>query len=284
VETFVTDENLRTRYLTPLEYERLQGFPDNFTRIPFGGKPVEECADTPHYTTLGNSMAVPCVSWIGRRIHESHANGRGSQMVKYIHIFSGVSAACVAFHPLGWRPLAFSEIDPFALGVLRIHHPSVPNAGDMMGHDWSQYQGKCDLIVGGPPCQAFSVTGLRDSLRDGRGNLTLHFARVVQAVRPAWVLAENVPGWLSTDDNAFGCFLAGLVGADAPLRPPNDHGSWPKSGVVSGPTYGAAWRVLDARFFGVPQSRRRVFIVGHLGDWRLAAQALFESGRANSSD
>ena len=283
-ETFVTDRDLRTRHLTPLEYERLQGFPDDFTRIPWGGKLAGECPDTLRYGALGNSMAVPCVSWVGRRIHESHANGRGSQTVKYIHIFSGVSAACVAFRPLGWKPLAFSEIAPFASEVLRLRHPNTPNIGNLTQHDWSQYWGKCDLIVGGPPCQAFSVSGLRDSLRDGRGNLTLHFARAVQAVRPAWVLAENVPGWLSTDDNAFGCFLAGLVGADAPLRPPNDHGSWPKSGVVSGPTYGAAWRVLDARFFGVPQSRRRVFVVGHLGDWRLAAQALFESGGANSSD
>ena len=284
VETFVMDNDLRTRSLTPLEYERLQGFPDNFTRIPWSGKRVEECPDTPRYCALGNSMAVPCVSWVGRRIGESHANGRGSQKVKYIHIFSGVSAASVAFRPLGWRPLAFSEIAPFASEVLRLRHPGVPNAGDMTDHDWSQYRGKCDLVVGDPPCQAFSVSGFRDSLRDGRGNLTLHFTKAVQAVRPAWVLAENVPGWLSTHDNAFGCFLAGLVGADAPLRPPNDHGPWPRSGVVSSPVYGAAWRVLDAQYFGVPQRRRRVFVIGHLGDWRPAAQALFEHKGADSAD
>lgn len=265
VETFITNGDLRTRYLTPVEFERLQGFPDDFTRIPYGGRPAEECHDSLRYGVLGNSMAVPCLSWLGRRIQESHADGQRGRALRYIHIFAGISAACIAFRPLGWRPLAFSEIAPFASGVLRIRHPKASNVGDMTAHDWSQYRGRCDLIVGGPPCQAFSVTGLRDSLRDGRGNLTLHFARAIQAVRPIWVLAENVPGWLSTDDNAFGCFLAGLAGADAPLRPPNDHGPWPKCGVVSGPAYGAAWRVLDAKYFGVPQSRRRVFVVGHLG-------------------
>jgi DNA (cytosine-5)-methyltransferase 1 len=122
------------------------------------------------------------------------------------------------------------------------------------------------------------------SLLDGRGNLTLHFAKAIHAIRPAWVLAENVPGWLSTRDNAFGCFLAGLVGADAPLRPPNERGAWPRSGVVCGPVYGAAWRVLDAQYFGVPQRRRRVFVVGHLGDWRPAAQALFEREEAVSAE
>jgi site-specific DNA-cytosine methylase len=283
VETFVTDQDLRTRYLTPLEYERLQGFPDEFTRIPYGGRPVEECSDSLRYGALGNSMAVPCLSWIGRRIREYCANGGENQALSYIHIFSGISAACVAFRPLGWKPLAFSEVAPFASEVLRIRHPEAPNVGDMMAHDWSQYRGRCGLMVGGPPCQAFSVTGLRDSLRDGRGSLTLHFARAIQAVRPEWVLAENVPGWLNTHDNAFGCFLAGLAGTDAPLRPPNDHAPWPRSGVVSGPIYGMAWRVLDARYFGVPQSRRRVFVVAHLQDWRPAARALFECAGADSS-
>jgi site-specific DNA-cytosine methylase len=279
VETFITDEDLKTRYLTPVEYERLQGFPDDFTRIPYGGRPAGECPDSLRYGVLGNSMAIPCLSWIGRRIRESHAGA-----LRYIHIFAGISAACIAFRPLGWRPLAFSEIDPFSSEVLRIRHPGVPNAGDMTAHDWSQYRGECDLVVGGPPCQAFSVTGLRDSLLDGRGNLTLHFARAIRAIQPAWVLTENVPGWLSTHDNAFGCFLAGLAGADAPLRPPNDHGPWPRCGVVSGPAYGAAWRVLDAQYFGVPQSRRRVFVVAHVQDWRLAAGALFERHGADSAD
>jgi len=196
--------------------------------------------------------------------------------MRYVHMFAGVSAASVAFRPLGWRPLAFAEVAPFASAVLRVRHPDVPNVGDIASHDWSRYRGKCDLVIGGPPCVAFSVAGFRRSLDDERGNLTLVYARAIQAIKPKWVVTENVPGWLSTDDNAFGCFLAALVGADAPLLPPNKRGPWPTCGVVSGPAYGAAWRVLDAQHFGVPQRRRRVFVVGHLGDWRPAADALFE--------
>lgn len=196
--------------------------------------------------------------------------------MRYVHIFAGISAPSVGFRALGWKPLAFSEVSPFASEVLRIRYPSVPNVGDMALHDWSRYRGKCDLVVGGPPCVAFSVAGLRKSLHDDRGNLTLLYARAIRAIRPRWVITENVPGWLSTDDNAFGCFLAALVGADAPLLPPKGRGAWPSSGVVSGPDYGAAWRVLDAQHFGVPQRRRRVFVVGYLGAWQPAADALFE--------
>ena len=140
-ETFVTDWDLRTRSLTPVEYERLQGFPDDFTRIPYGGRPAEECPDSLRYGATGNLMAVPCLSWIGRRIRERCADGGEGKAVSYIHIFSGVSAACVAFRPLGWRPLAFSEIDPFASEVLRIRHPEASNVGDMTAHDWLHYRG-----------------------------------------------------------------------------------------------------------------------------------------------
>jgi len=204
--------------------------------------------------------------------------------MRYLHIFAGISAPSVGFRALGWTPLAFAEVAPFASEVLRVRHPGVPNVGDMATHDWSRYRGKCDLVVGGPPCQAFSVSGLRDSLRDGKGNLTLLYARAIRAIKPTWVLTENVPGWLSTHDNAFGCFLAGLVGADAPLLPPNEGRSWPSGGVVSGPVYGAAWRVLNAQHFGVPQRRRRVFVVGHLGGWQSAADVLFEQDMASSAD
>ena len=199
-------------------------------------------------------------------------------------MFAGVSAASAAFRPLGWNPLAFSEVAPFASEVLSVRHPGVPNVGDMASHDWSRYRGRCDLVVGGPPCQAFSVAGLRKSLLDDRGNLTLLYARAIRAIRPTWVLTENVPGWLSTEDNAFGCFLAALVGADAPLLPPNGRGPWPSGGVVCGPVYGAAWRVLDAQHFGVPQRRRRVFVVAHLGGWQPAADVLFEQDEASSAD
>lgn len=128
-------------------------------------------------------------------------------------------------------------------------------------------------------CQAFSVAGLRKSMDDTRGNLTLAYMRVIHDVRPKWFVWENVPGVLNTKDNAFGCFLAGLSGADAPLVSGDEkvEGKWGSAGVVVGKEYSMAWRVVDAQHFGVPQRRRRVFLVGHLGDWHRAAQVLFES-------
>jgi site-specific DNA-cytosine methylase len=266
---------LVVRRLTPVECERLQGLPDNYTRVPWKDRPASECPDEPRYRALGNSMAVPCLAHIGGRIQKFLGKKQRSRL-KYISGFSGIGAACVAFRSLGWEPLGFSEIEPFPTEVLRVRYPTVRNFGDMRKHDWSQHKGKCDLVVGGPPCQSFSMAGLRRSLDDERGNLTLHYAKAVQAIRPRWVVAENVPGWLSADDNAFGHFLAALVGANIPLRPLGERGRWPSSGVVSGLLYGAAWRVLDARHFGVPQGRRRVFVVAHLGDWRPAAAVLFE--------
>lgn len=197
--------------------------------------------------------------------------------MKFLSLFSGIEAASVAWAPLGWEAVAFSEVAPFPSAVLAHRFPGVPNLGDMTKVDWSAYRGKVDLMAGGPPCQAFSIDGLRKSMEDARGNLSLAYVRAIQSVSPRWCLTENVPGWLNTPDNAFGCFLAGLVGADAPLLPFDRGGAWPSAGVATGPRYGVAWRVLDAQYFGVPQRRRRVFVVGHLGDWRPAAEVLFES-------
>jgi len=266
---------LSVRRLTPVECERLQGLPDNHTRVPWKDRHANECPDEPRYKALGNSMAVPCLAHIGRRIQQFLGAKQRSRM-KFMSVFSGIGAACVAFRSLGWEPLGFSEIEPFPSEVLRVRSPKIPNFGDVRKHDWSRHGGKCDLVVGGPPCQSFSMAGLRKSLDDERGNLTLHYAKAIQAIKPRWVVAENVPGWLSADDNAFGHFLAALAGATVPLRPVGERGRWPSSGVVSGPAYGAAWRVLDARYFGVPQRRRRVFVVAHLGDWWPAAEVLFE--------
>ena len=189
-------------------------------------------------------------------------------------MFSGIEAASVAFAPLGWKALAFAEIEAFPSAVLAHHYPDVPNVGDMTAHDWSQYRGRCDLVVGGPPCQAFSIAGLRKSLQDDRGNLSLQYVRAVHAIDPLWCLTENVPGWLSTGDNAFGCFLGGLVGEDAPLV--TTGGRWTDAGMVDGPERTAAWRILDAQYFGLAQRRRRVFVlsVRGSGNWRCAA-ALF---------
>lgn len=179
--------------------------------------------------------------------------------MKYISLFSGIEAATVAWHHLGWKPIAFAEIEKFPCELLAHHYPNVPNLGDMTKVDWAQWRGMADVLVGGSPCQAFSVAGLRQSLNDARGNLTLEFVRAAKLIRPRFVVWENVPGVLNTADNAFGCFLAALVGADAPLA--SGEGSWPCAGMVSGPEGTAAWRILDAQFFGLAQRRKRVFLV-----------------------
>jgi len=175
--------------------------------------------------------------------------------VTYLSICSGIEAATTAWHPLGWKPIAFSEIEPFPCAVLAHHWPDVPNLGDMTKHhDWPTTL-QPDLIVGGTPCQAFSVAGLREGLADPRGNLSLTFLSIVAQYKPQWVVWENVPGVLSDKTGAFGAFLGGL-------------------GQLG---YGFAYRVLDAQFFGVAQRRRRVFVVANLTDWRRAAAVLFES-------
>lgn len=173
--------------------------------------------------------------------------------MKYLSICSGIEAATVAWHPLGWQPLAFSEIEPFPSAVLAHHWPDVPNLGDMTKHnEWRII--RPDLIVGGTPCQAFSVAGLRKGLEDPRGNLTLTFLAIVAQHRPSWVVWENVPGVLSDRTGAFGSFLGGLAELG----------------------YGWAYRVLDAQYFGVAQRRRRVFVVASLGGWGRAGAVLFE--------
>ncbi|MCL2000373.1 MAG: DNA cytosine methyltransferase [Planctomycetes bacterium] len=113
--------------------------------------------------------------------------------MKYISLFAGIGCADVAWMPLGWEPLAFSEIDPFASAVLATRFPNVPNIGDITQHDWKQYRGRCDLVIGGSPCQAYSVAGLRQSLDDPRGQLTLAFVRACNDIDPPWVVWENVP-------------------------------------------------------------------------------------------
>lgn len=143
--------------------------------------------------------------------------------LRYLDLCSGISAATQAFHGLGWKPVAFSEIDPFAKAVLKHHYPNVPNWGDMKKYRrWSEeLLAEVDLMVAGTPCQAFSFAGLRRSLKDERGILTLVFVKLfhyVNEVRkrhgrlPAIAVWENVPGALNTKDNAFGCLLGGLLG------------------------------------------------------------------------
>ena len=205
--------------------------------------------------------------------------------MRYGSLCSGIEAASVAWEPLGWQPAWFAEIEPFPCAVLNHHWPHVPNHGDM-----TQLVGKIlngsveapDVLVGGTPCQAFSVAGLRGSLDDERGNLTLVLIRILDAIdfirarngQPPCILVwENVPGVLSTKDNAFGCFLGGLAGENLPLEPAGK--KWTNAGAVLGPTREIAWRVLDAQFFGVPQRRRRIFAVASARAIR-PAEILFE--------
>lgn len=175
--------------------------------------------------------------------------------MKYLSLCSGIEAATVAWHPLGWEAVAYSEIERFPSEVLAHHYPSTPNLGDMTKFkEWS-IDSNVDLLVGGTPCQSFSVAGLRKGLDDPRGNLMLTYLAIADKYRPRWLVWENVPGVLSSNGGEdFGTFLGGL-------------------GELG---YGFAYRVLDAQYFGVAQRRRRVFVVGHIGDWRPAAAVLFE--------
>lgn len=201
--------------------------------------------------------------------------------MRYVSVCAGIEAATVAWHPLGWTPVLFSEIEAFPCAVLRHHYPDVPLIGDFTQLlDPAFPCPAADLLVGGTPCQAFSVAGKRLSLEDYRGNLSLAFADL--SARFPWTLWENVPGCLSTHDNAFGNLLGRLVGYDAALDAP-DGKRWPGAGVVEGPTGVAAWRVLDAQWFGVAQRRRRVFVlIGRgAGAWA-AADALLPLGESVS--
>ena len=215
--------------------------------------------------------------------------------MQYISMFSGIEAASVALEPLGYSPVCFSELPGFASQVLGHHYPHVPNVGDMTEHDWTQYRYQVGLVIGGSPCQGFSIAGLRGGLADDRGNLSLQFVKAVHAIRPSYLIAENVPGWLNMPDNAFGCFLAGLVGANDALLPSSmpagQRGNvdwrwdkklrrliprWPSAGMVAGAWARVAWRVLDAQYFGLAQRRKRVFVVASFGDAGDPAEILFE--------
>jgi site-specific DNA-cytosine methylase len=361
---------MAVRRLTPRECERLQGFPDDWTCIPWRGKSPQDCPDGPRYKALGNSMAVPCMAWIGKRIAAQHEG-----QVRYLSVCSGIEAASVAWEPLGWEPAAFAEVEKFPSAVLEHHWPQVPNMGDMTkfeewnyaneesnkrttaalelgdtlrdhgaavcGHDEPPEESlralpmldgeaggrsrssdgpsarhsvpsvQCeatdsrgqrlgdagvgllertridfafiDLLVGGTPCQAFSVAGLRRSLEDERGNLSLTYIHLLDEIdnaraaagRPSAICVwENVPGVLSTKDNAFGCFLGALAGSGCALQPPGER--WANAGYVRGPKRQVCWRVLDAQYFGVAQRRRRVFVVANAGDRISPAEVLFE--------
>lgn len=174
--------------------------------------------------------------------------------MKYGSVCSGIEAATAAWGPLGWEAVFFSEIEKFPRAVLKHHYPDVPLHGDFTTIQDGDY-GPIDLLVGGTPCQSFSIAGKRAGLDDPRGNLALEFLKLARRTRPRWLLFENVPGMLSSDRGRdFGTFTR----------------------AVSECGYGWAYRILDAQYFGVPQRRRRVFLVGYLGDCRPPAAVLFE--------
>ena len=174
--------------------------------------------------------------------------------MKYLSVCSGIEAATVAWHPLGWQPVAFGEIEKFPCQVLSHHYPDTPNWGDMTKFkEWPDAD--VNVFVGGTPCQSFSVAGLRKGLDDPRGNLMLTYLAIAARYRPQWLVWENVPGVLSSNGGLdFASLLRGM-------------------GELG---YGFAYRILDAQYFGVAQRRRRVFVVGYLGNWRPAAAVLFE--------
>ena len=190
-------------------------------------------------------------------------------------VCSGIEAASVASKALGWLPAFFSEIEKYPSRALRHHYPETPNHGDMTKFEEWEINGTIRLLCGGTPCQSFSVAGLRKGLDDARGNLMLTFGEMAAKLRPEWIFWENVAGVLSSNGGQdFGAFL-GLISA---RNVPTPKGGWGKAGVIPayGNAYGIAYRLFDAQYFGVAQRRRRVFVVGYLGDWRPAAAVLFE--------
>lgn len=208
-----------------------------------------------------------------------------SMVFTFGSVCSGIEAVSVAWGDFA-KPLWFSEIEPFPSAVLAHHYPNVPNLGDMRTLPERIINREIpapDVLVGGTPCQAFSVAGKRESLNDNRGNLTLVLIEILEAIdyvrekdgkAPCILVWENVPGVLSTKDNAFGCLVGRLAGAFEPLQPPG--GKWTGAGYVHSEMRNIAWRILNAKHFGVPQSRRRIFLVAGAGTCN-AAEILFES-------
>lgn len=184
--------------------------------------------------------------------------------MKYLSTFSGIEAASVAWHPLGFEPIGFSEIDPFASAVLAERFPTIKNYGDITKSTaWDIEPGSADIIIGGSPCQSFSIAGNQIGLADPRGNLALTFIQLAARLRARWLVWENVPNALN---NNGGEDFAAVIYA------------------LSQCGYGICWRVLDAAGFGLPQRRKRLFIVGNLTGWQPAAQVLFEQSKGFALD
>lgn len=172
----------------------------------------------------------------------------------YLSVCSGIESVSVAWEPLGWQAIGFAEIEPFPRELLKQRFPHVKNYGDITQYEkWDI--GQFDVLVGGTPCQSFSIAGKRGGTNDIRGRLMYSYLGIVAQYKPTWILWENVPGVLSSGNGTdFASFLAGLEQCG----------------------YGWCYRVLDAQYFGVPQRRRRVFVVGSFGNYN-CTKVLFES-------
>jgi DNA (cytosine-5)-methyltransferase 1 len=183
-------------------------------------------------------------------------------MITYGSMCSGIEAATVAWESLGWKPSFFSEIKPFPCKLLAYHYPKIPNLGDITQIYENQIfkESKLDLLVAGTPCQSFSIAGQRGGLDDPRGDLALEFLRLVKIKQPKWIIWENVAGVLTSNKGRdFGAFINSMGECG----------------------YGIAYRILDAQYFGVPQTRRRVFVIGYIGDWKPAYEVLFNEEMYN---
>jgi len=210
----------------------------------------------------------------------------------YGSICSGIEAATVAWTPLGWQPAFFSEIEKFPCQLLAHRYGSnmpnepicangVPNLGDMKNYEkWGKHT--IDLLVGGTPCQDFSIAGLRAGLAGERSSLVITFAHIIRKYRPRWIVWENVPGVLASGDGQDFADILGLFTGRRVEKPEN---GWKNAGYVEGyeNAYSVAWRVLDAQFTrahgfprAVPQRRRRVFLVGYFGTNKYPAAVLFD--------
>ena len=206
--------------------------------------------------------------------------------MKFGSVCSGIEAASVAWSPLGWKAEWLAEIEKFPSAILAHHYPQVKNLGDMTQIAREVLNGSVsapDVLTGGTPCQAFSVAGMREGLTDPRGELTMKFVELADAIdyvrtgrreEPSIIIWENVPGVLSDKGNAFGCFLGALAGEDCELLSPGKR--WQNAGCVYGPKRAIAWRVLDAQYFGLAQRRKRVFVVASAREGFDPAQVLFE--------
>ena len=189
-------------------------------------------------------------------------------------VCSGLSAPTLAAKPLGWRTKFFSEIDKFPRAILKHHYPDIPLHKDFTTIQRNTY-GTVDALIGGTPCQSFSVAGKRLGLDDPRGNLALEYVNLAARLDALWLVFENAPGLLSSADGEdFAAFISAITGYDYPIP----DGGWQNAGIAEGQTdgWGIAWRVLDAQYFRVAQRRRRLFVIGYRGDWRPAAAVLLE--------